>query len=83
MKISLDSGSCTADVHLPVGGITHLAGRCSFRVVYSLHFCIHSGFIVFSNGSATSQSEGGDGQAAERAGTTGAREAGLVYDNDF
>ena len=41
MSVSVDSESCTADVHLPEGGITALAGRCSFRVVYSIAF-LHS-----------------------------------------
>ena len=30
MSVSVDSESCTADVHLPEGGITALAGRCSY-----------------------------------------------------
>ena len=49
-----------------------------FELYTALHFCISSKFLVFSNGSATSQSEVGDGQAAERAGRLGREEAGMV-----
>ena len=38
MSVSVDSESCTADVHLPEGGITALAGRCSFSSCRQLAF---------------------------------------------